>query len=184
MLSRVDASELAQQLHHYLDSLNDEAVRDFAVVFGSRLPAETRSLLFTTLEKPAESDLRRAVRSAEAQQLKFAMSSVLWFDQSAVEAIPELVQQSLPTYRAFILSDEFVDLQPRGRRFISYAGIAIVAIITLVVAFLDPVQRAQIELRMPHWFQHQSRPAVVRTTGHRTQPVRAVHVAIRRQDQR
>ena len=62
----MDASELALQLHHYRYSLNDEAVRDFAVVFGSRLPSETRSLLFTTLQEPAESDLRSFLDAADA----------------------------------------------------------------------------------------------------------------------
>jgi len=135
MLSRVDASELALQLHHYLDALKAEALRDFAVLFGSRLTGETRALFFSKLHVPLDANLRRAVSKIEKHRLTFAIASMICGDQASIDAIPSLVRQSLPTYRAFVLTEEIVEPARRRRNLAAASLCAICAIAILLVVF-------------------------------------------------
>ncbi|MBV9269976.1 MAG: hypothetical protein JO165_02715 [Candidatus Eremiobacteraeota bacterium] len=79
------------------------------------------------------------MRSTDAQRLKYAIAWLLAIDQSATEAIPEPVRESLTCYRAFILTDEIVQA-PRHRSKIAYAGVAALAAIALFV-LVTPIHR-------------------------------------------
>lgn len=137
MLTRVDTSELALQLHHYLDALSDEAVRDFAVSFDARLPETTRALFLFKLRAAEGANPREAIRAAEKHRLTYALASVLCGDQSSIEAIPSLVRQTLTTYRAFVMTEEVVE-PPRRRRSLTAASLCALCAIAVLIALFAP----------------------------------------------
>lgn len=136
MLTRVDTSELALQLHHYLDALNDEALRDFAVSFNVRLSETTRALFLYKLQAPEGADPIDVIRSAEKHRLTYALASVLCGDQSSIEAIPSLVRQTLTTYRSFVMTEEIVE--PPKRRSLTAASLCALCVLAVLVALFAP----------------------------------------------